>query len=157
MKNVFFQTKDYCVLYFDIDNFKPYNDVYGFENGDNIIKFLAKVINSNISYGNFIGHIGGDDFIAIVYSWEVDKLCENIIKDFESLALELYDEKDLENKYITAQNRHGIVEKFPLVSVSIAALTNKKRQFASIYALAKESSKLKKRCKQNNGGCYLII
>ena len=61
----------------------------------------------------------------------------------------LYDEKDLINGYISAQNRHGIVEKFPLVSVSIAGLTNKTREFASIYALAKESSIIKKRCKQN--------
>jgi len=157
LEKCIFSKEDYCVLYFDIDNFKPYNDVYGFENGDKIIKFLAKVINSKISCGNFIGHIGGDDFIVIMCTWEVDKICETIIKDFESLALELYDEKDLENGYITAQNRHGVVEKFPLVSVSIAGLTNKRREFASIYALAKESSKLKKRCKQNNGGCYLII
>ena len=147
----------YCVLYFDIDNFKPYNDVYGFENGDKIIKFLAKAINSNISCDDFIGHIGGDDFIALVCSWDAEKLCEKIIKDFHSLALECYEEKDLKNGYITAQNRHGIVEKFPLVSVSIAGVTNKRREFASIYALAKESSKLKKKCKQNGGSCYLII
>jgi len=148
---------EYCVLYFDIDNFKPYNDVYGFENGDKIIKFLAKAINSNISCDDFIGHIGGDDFIAIVCSWDSDKICQKIINDFDLLALECYEEKDLKNEYITAQNRHGIVEKFPLVSVSIAGVTNKKREFASIYALAKESSKLKKKCKQNGGSCYLII
>lgn len=149
--------EDYCVLYFDIDNFKPYNDVYGFENGDKIIKFLAKAINSSISFGDFVGHIGGDDFIAIVCSLEADKVCKKIIEDFDSLTLECYDEKDLNNKYIIAQNRHGIVEKFPLVSVSIAGLTNKSWKFASIYALAKESSEIKKRCKQNNGSCYLII
>ena len=58
--------EDYCVLYFDIDNFKAYNDAYGFENGDVIIKALSKAIRSNISGGKFIGHIGGDDFIAIL-------------------------------------------------------------------------------------------
>lgn len=148
---------EYCVLYFDIDNFKPYNDVYGFESGDKIIKNLAKAINSNISSSDFIGHIGGDDFIAVVCSWEVEEMCEKIIKDFDLLALECYEERDLKNGYIIAQNRHGVEERFPLVSVSIAALTNKKREFASIYVLAQESSKLKKKCKQNGGGCYLII
>ena len=150
-------SKEYCVLYFDIDNFKPYNDVYGFESGDKIIKNLAKAINTNISSSDFIGHIGGDDFIAVVCSWEVEKICERIISDFDLLALEGYEERDLNNGYIIAQNRHGVEERFPLVSVSIAALTNKKREFASIYVLAKESSKLKKKCKQNGGSCYMII
>ena len=149
--------KEYCVLYFDIDNFKPYNDVYGFENGDKIIKFLAKAISTNISQGDFFGHIGGDDFIAVISSWDVENICKKIIQDFDSSALECYDEKDLSNGYITAQNRHGVVEKFPLVSVSIAGLTNKRREFASIYALAKESSKLKKKCKQNNRSCYIVL
>ena len=157
LEKCIYSKEGYCVLYFDIDNFKPYNDIYGFENGDKIIKFLAKAINSNILSGDFIGHIGGDDFIATVCCWDADRVCQKIIKDFDSMALECYDEKDLINGYISAQNRHGIVEKFPLVSVSIAGLTNKTREFASIYALAKESSKLKKRCKQNNGSCYIII
>lgn len=157
LEKCIFSKKEYCVLYFDIDNFKPYNDVYGFENGDKIIKFLAKAISNNISCDDFIGHIGGDDFISIVHSWEAEKVCKKIIKDFDALALECYDEKDLANGYITAQNRHGAVERFPLVSVSIAGLTNKKREFESIYALAKESSKLKKKCKQNSGSYYLII
>lgn len=157
LENCISLNKEYCVLYFDIDNFKAYNDVYGFENGDKIIKILAKAISSNISWDGFIGHIGGDDFIAIIYFWDIERLCENIIKDFDLLALACYEEKDLNNGYITAQNRHGIEEKFPLVSVSIAGITNKKREFANIYALAKESSKLKKKCKQNSGSCYLII
>lgn len=152
-----FSKKEYCVLYFDIDNFKPYNDVYGFENGDRIIKYLAKAISINISKSDFIGHIGGDDFIVIVWSWEAEKMCKKIIRDFNELAMECYDNNDLKNRYITAQNRHGVEEKFPLVSVSIAGLTNKKREFASIYVLAKESSKLKKKCKQNGGGCCIII
>jgi diguanylate cyclase (GGDEF)-like protein len=152
-----FSKEEYCVLYFDIDNFKPYNDVYGFENGDKIIKFLAKAINGSILEDDFIGHIGGDDFIAIVRSWDAEKICKKILKDFNKLTVECYDMKDLENGYIIAQNRHGIEEKFPLVSVSIAGLTNKKREFASSYVLAKESSKLKKKCKQRGGNCYLII
>nr|WP_312290864.1 GGDEF domain-containing protein [Clostridium chromiireducens] len=157
LEKCIFSKEQYCVLYFDIDNFKPYNDVYGFENGDKIIKLLAKAISSNISCRDFIGHIGGDDFIVIVGYWKAEKLCKKIINDFDSNTVECYDEKDINNGYITAQNRHSIVEKFPLVSVSIAGLTNKRREFESVHALAKESSKLKKRCKQNNGSCYLII
>jgi diguanylate cyclase (GGDEF)-like protein len=157
LEKCIFAKREYCVLYFDIDNFKPYNDVYGFENGDKIIKFLAKAISTNISKGDFIGHIGGDDFIAIVCSWEAEKVCKRIIDDFNKFAIECYDQKDLHKGYIIAQNRHGIEERFPLVSVSIAGLTNKKREFASIYVLAKESSKIKKKCKQSGGNCYMVI
>ena len=147
----------YCVLYFDIDNFKPYNDVYGFEDGDKIIKILAQVISCNISSDGFIGHIGGDDFIAIVPDWNVIDLCQKITKDFDSMILECYDKEDIENGYIVASNRHGIEEKFPLVSISIAALTNREKRFESIYRLAKESSKIKKKCKQNCGSSYIVV
>jgi len=147
---------NYCVLYFDIDNFKAYNDAYGFENGDVIIKALSKAISSNLSSKEFIGHIGGDDFIAILPFWEVENICDNIIKNFEKLAHEYYDEKDLKNGYITAHNRHGVVERFPLVSVSIAGLTNRSKKYKSVYTLAKESSDIKKKCKQKIGSFYII-
>ncbi|PRR84068.1 GGDEF domain-containing protein [Clostridium vincentii] len=148
--------ENYCVLYFDIDNFKAYNDAYGFENGDVIIKALSKAISSNLRSKEFIGHIGGDDFIAILPHWEVDNSCDNIIKDFESLAHECYDEKDLKNGYITSHNRHGVVERFPLVSVSIAGVTNRNKEYQNVYEVAKESSCIKKECKQKNGSCYSI-
>lgn len=150
-------SRDYCILYFDIDNFKAYNDIYGFENGDRIIKLLADAINKNISIKDFIGHIGGDDFISIIYSSDTETICDNIIKDFDELKVEYYDEKDLNKGYIKAQNRHGIEEKFPLVSLSIAGITKNEMKFDSIYSLAKESSRLKKKCKQIDGSCYIIV
>lgn len=149
--------EEYCVLYFDIDNFKAYNDVYGFENGDRIIKLLADIINRNISNRNFIGHIGGDDFISIIYSGDINNICECIIKEFDELKLVYYDEKDLKRGYIEAQNRHGIEERFPLVSISIAGITKKEVTFDSVYLLAKEASQIKKKCKQINGSCYIIV
>lgn len=149
--------EEYCVLYFDIDNFKAYNDVYGFENGDRIIKLLADIINRNISNRNFIGHIGGDDFISIIYSGDTNNICECIIKEFDELKLAYYDEKDLKRGYIEAQNRHGIEERFPLVSISIAGITKKEVTFDSVYLLAKEASQIKKKCKQINGSCYIIV
>lgn len=148
--------ENYCVLYFDIDNFKAYNDAYGFENGDVIIKALSTAISKNLRSEEFIGHIGGDDFISVLPYWDVDNICENIIKNFESLAHKCYDEKDLKNGYITSQNRHGVVERFPLVSVSIAGLTNRSKKHQSVYEVAKESSCIKKECKQKMGSCYSI-
>ena len=147
--------QNFCVLYFDLDNFKAYNDVYGFESGDKIIKLLSKSISSNISEENFIGHIGGDDFIAILFSDDYSEVCEKIINDFDSQVLSCYDEKDFKNGYIVSQNRHGIKETFPIVSVSIAVINNKNLNFESIYSLAKESGKIKKKCKMIKGSCYI--
>ena len=69
------------MLYIDLDNFKAYNDVYGFSNGDEIIKFTAKTIIKNVHTkeddNNFVGHIGGDDFIAIVEDDDYEKICQN--------------------------------------------------------------------------------
>ncbi|KMT22299.1 type I-B CRISPR-associated protein Cas8b1/Cst1 [Clostridium cylindrosporum] len=157
LEKCIFSNENYCVMYFDIDNFKAYNDIYGFESGDKVIKLLAKVISHNMPKENFIGHIGGDDFIAISYSYNVEDICSSIIKDFDMLSIEYYDKKDIEKGYITAQNRHGVEEEFPLISLSIAALTNKRKEFRSVYALAKEASRLKRKCKQNTGSSYFII
>lgn len=149
--------ENFCVLYFDLDNFKAYNDVYGFESGDKIIKLLAKSICGNVPDGNFIGHIGGDDFIAILFSDEYCNICEKIINDFDNSVMSCYDEKDLNNGYIISQNRHGEKEIFPIVSVSIAVVSNKKINFENIYSLAKESGKIKKKCKLIKGSCYISI
>lgn len=157
IEDCIFSRSNYSVLYFDIDNFKAYNDIYGFERGDKVIKSLALNINENTPSGSFVGHIGGDDFIAILNSWEVAEICKKIIIDFNEFVQTCYEKKDLENGYITAQNRHGIVERFPLLSVSIAVLTNKNKDFVSVYALAKESMRLKKICKQSVGSSYIII
>ncbi|WP_261830631.1 GGDEF domain-containing protein [Inconstantimicrobium mannanitabidum] len=148
---------NYSVLYFDIDNFKAYNDVYGFENGDKVIIILAKILRKNIKDGHFIGHIGGDDFIAVFLNWDVEEVCSKIINTFDKEVTGCYKREDLEKGYIMTANRHGVEEKFPIISLSIAAVTNKKKDYINIYELAEESSKLKKRCKQMVGSNYIIL
>ncbi|MEA4895353.1 MAG: GGDEF domain-containing protein [Oscillospiraceae bacterium] len=143
---------EYSILYFDLNNFKAYNDVYGFENGDRIIKCLTKILKEHISNG-FIGHIGGDDFMAIIAGSGAEEPSKKIICDFDEAVLEYYSANDLDRGYITTKNRHGIEEDFPILSISIASVTN--RRYHTVYALSEEMAKLKKLCKQLPGSNYL--
>ena len=145
--------KLYCVIYFDIDNFKAYNDVYGFENGDLIIKLLADTIVSYLPAGQFVGHVGGDDFVVILDYDEGASLCSMIINEFDQQTLQYYNPQDIQNGYIVAEDRHGTIEKFPLISLSIAGVSNKAHQFCNVYELTKQLAKIKKKSKQQNGSC----
>ena len=117
---------EFAVLYFDLDNFKAYNDIYGFENGDKILCATAQVIQAKLNSlnvpGAFLGHIGGDDFIAIVNTVEVTSFCETVIQAFDERVMDFFTEKDKQQGYLVAKNRHGIVEKFPLTTLSICVV-----------------------------------
>lgn len=143
----------YSIIYIDIDNFKAYNDVYGFENGDNIIKLLATIITARTPANQFVGHVGGDDFVIILEGCQSVTICEDIIRDFERDALKYYNQHDIKNGYIITENRHGAVEKFPLLSLSIAGISNKKAKFRNMYELTQELAKIKKKSKQQAGSC----
>ncbi len=146
---------EYTVLYFDINNFKAYNDVYGFENGDRLLKCFTQILKSLIPQDRFfLGHIGGDDFMAIVSDMDVERLCSSVISEFDEAARLFYSINDLDRGYIIARNRHGIEEVFPMLSLSIAAVSN--RGFNSVTALSERMAELKKTCKQRPGSNYIL-
>ncbi len=153
MKQFICDESPYCILYFDIDNFKAYNDVYGFENGDLIIKLLADLIVTFLPKGQFAGHVGGDDFVVILSNHEGASLCGMIINEFDKEILQYYNPQDIQNGYIIAEDRHGAIEKFPLISLSIAGINNKIYQFGNVYELTEELAKIKKKSKQQSGSC----
>ena len=139
----------FSMLYVDLDNFKAYNDTYGFTKGDEIIKFTAKILIENImniknGENNFVGHIGGDDFVGIVETEDFEEVCKNIITKFDKNVRKYFNEKDLQNGYLEVENRKGNIEEFPLTSVSIGAVEVKPGRFqnaleagASVKHLAK--------------------
>ncbi len=142
-------------LYFDIDNFKAYNDVYGFENGDRVIKDFVKILKKNIlEERDFIGHIGGDDFVAIIYGNSLEDLCRRIVTDFDASVIRYYSTNDYKNGYITTKNRHGIDEDFPLLSISIVGIHNS--GYKTTYKMSEKIAALKKVCKQKPGSNYII-
>jgi EAL domain-containing protein (putative c-di-GMP-specific phosphodiesterase class I)/GGDEF domain-containing protein/CBS domain-containing protein len=153
-------TSSYTVLYIDIDNFKVYNDVYGFEKGDRVLQFmaskLAEILSSDCDHIHFIGHIGGDDFIVIIESHSVDAICRTILDTFDRGITGFYSESDLERGMLIAGNRHGTVEEFGLMTLSIAGVSNKERSFKDIYQLSEYSSRIKKKCKEKKCSCFHI-
>ena len=125
----------YSIAYIDIDNFKAYNDTYGFENGDRILKLLASVLKNNIPREHFIGHIGGDDFVVILYEHRTDRYFEAIIHEFQQKALSFYNQKDITNGFITTANRKGELEQYPLLSITTVVVNNQRKLFNNIYEL----------------------
>ena len=160
MKKRLLKKQFFVMLYIDLDNFKAYNDVYGFSNGDEIIKFTARTISRNVHSkcedNNFVGHIGGDDFIAIIPCKDVEKLCQAIIYNFDNGVTRFYNEKDQEDGYIEVANRKGIIEKFPLTSISIAVVVVDKGRFANILEIGDTAAQVKHAVKAVMGSSYAI-
>ena len=158
LKKNLMRNEDFSVLYLDLDNFKAYNDVYGFLMGDQIIEYTANIIVNSVhdNERGFVGHIGGDDFIAIVPRKDVDKLCQDIIANFESGIKNFYNEKDREDGYIEVENRKGVIEKFPIVSISIAVVVVDKGRFSNILEIGDSAAQVKHAAKSVIGSSYAI-
>lgn len=162
LRDILSLNKKCCILYFDLDNFKVYNDTYGFENGDKVIKFTSEVIRSEIgglfSCNSFVGHIGGDDFFSIIEN-SLDsclQLCENIIKKFDTGILDFLNEKDKANGYIKHIDRKGNKDIFTLPSISIAGIYGNIGNFSSIEAIGEKTALVKKEAKSIKKSCYII-
>lgn len=151
----------FSVLYLDLDNFKAYNDVYGFLQGDEIIKFTARTIVKNVNGQEatdiFVGHIGGDDFVAIMnIKIDYDRVCQQIIDEFDSGVKSFFTEEDREKGYIKIQNRKGKMEHFPLTSISIGAVLADSRKFENILEIGEVGAQMKHLAKSYKGSCYAI-
>lgn len=160
IKKRFLNKEKFSMLYFDLDNFKAYNDVYGFMKGDEIIKFTAKVILKNIHTEeyeeSFVGHIGGDDFIAIISNKDSECVCQNIIADFDYNVKRYYTSEDANKGYIEVANRRGIMEQFPLTSISIGVVEVEKGKFNNVLEIAEAGAGVKHLAKTIQGSTYVI-
>ena len=160
MKKRFSSKETFAMMYLDLDNFKAYNDVYGFLKGDEIIKFTAKTILKNIHTDeyedSFVGHIGGDDFVAIISETNYDKICQNIIADFDANVLKYFTDEDAEKGYIEVANRKGIIEQFPLTSISIGVVEVEKGRFANVLEIGEAGASVKHLAKTIQGSTYVI-
>ena len=152
--------EEFSVLYLDLDNFKAYNDVYGFLKGDQIIEYTANVIlkciHQSFKENYFVGHIGGDDFIAIVPTLNVDNICQLIIANFDEGVTKFFTEEDLEKGYIEVANRKGIIEQFALTAISIGAVIADKNRFANILEIGEVGAQVKHVAKSIIGSSYAI-
>lgn len=152
--------ESFTVIYFDLDNFKAYNDVYGFLKGDEIIVYTAETISSilhkNYKDGVFVGHIGGDDFVGIVPDIHCEKTCQEIIANFDARAGSFYTDADNEKGYIEVENRKGIIEQFPLTSISIGVVVCDVGRFHNMLEIGEVGAQVKHMAKSVMGSSYAI-
>ena len=161
LKKRLLRNEKFIVLYLDLDNFKAYNDVYGFLKGDEVIKFTAstilKNINSAVGTEIFVGHIGGDDFVAIIdETMSYEKICQDIISEFDSGIKSFFTEEDLKRGYLKVQNRKGKMEHFPMTSISIGVVVSEQNRFSNVLEIGEVGAQVKHVAKKYKGSCYAI-
>jgi diguanylate cyclase (GGDEF)-like protein len=149
----------FAVCYIDNDNFKAYNDHYGYARGDDLIKATgAVIVNSVRKVGNrndFIGHVGGDDFLVVTTPDRVDALVNQVSEKFSGTVLNFYDTAALERGFIKSHDRKGVTAIFPVMTLSIAVISNEKRKIESSDQIARIAAKLKKRAKSHKSRRYV--
>lgn len=160
MKKRLLNKEDFAILYVDLDNFKAYNDIYGFLNGDEIIKFTARCISNHMSdtqtEDNFVGHIGGDDFVAISSNIDCESICQDIILEFDHGVLKYFNEEDIEKGYLEVPNRKCILEQFPLTTISIGVVIADKGRFVNVLEIGEVAAQVKHLAKTTPGSTYVI-
>lgn len=144
------------LLYVDIDNFKIYNDTYGFARGDSVLLYTAAMLTIMVQTlggpTDFVGHIGGDDFVIITTPSKAEIMAQTIAKTFDQKIGTFYNEHDRTQKKVRAQNRQGTTLEYPLISVSIAIVTNEQRTLSSVAHIAYLAAELKNYAKTKPGG-----
>lgn len=150
----------FTLLYIDLDNFKSFNDAYGFARGDQIILLLADLLRAaqadEAGEHDFVGHIGGDDFIALVDAVRAETWANTLIRAFDAEVPKLYDETDRERGFLVGLDRFGAPHRFPLVSVSIGGVDTSRRLFHSYNEVAAVAAEVKGYAKKLPGSQYVL-
>jgi diguanylate cyclase (GGDEF)-like protein len=141
----------FAVAYADLDKFKAYNDKYGFEKGDEVIRELAriliKVVRGKGGPNAFIGHIGGDDMIFIVDNDIMDETCREVIREFDAKVPSFYPPEDRTAGYIISNDRQGKEQRFSLISISIGVVSNAAQKISHMAQISEIGAELKKYAK----------
>lgn len=160
LKKRLLKKEEFAILYFDLDNFKEYNDTYGFLKGDEVIKFTARTIlktmhNYKIE-NTFIGHIGGDDFVGIISDVDYERLCQDIIAIFDNNIREYFNSEDIEKGYLEVENRKGIIEQFPITAISIGVVKVQPGEYENPLEIGEVGAQVKHLAKTQIGSAYAI-
>lgn len=160
IKKRILRKNEFAVLYLDLDNFKEYNDIYGFSKGDEVIKYTAKTILKIIHKyeleDTFVGHIGGDDFIALIPKADYDKISQDILANFDEGIKKYFTEDDIEKGYLEVANRRGIIEQFPLTSLSIGVVAVEPGEYKNSLEIGEVGAQVKHLAKTQVGSAYAV-
>lgn len=150
--------RPFAVCCIDVDNFKPYNDKYGFFAGDQVLRMLSEIIVDAVlergAEEDFIGHEGGDDFVVITAPERVEGICQAVIERFDAAMPQAYDEEDRERAYILSRDRQGRIVHFPLLTVSISVVTNVQRSLVHPGQIAHIAAQVMRYVKTKEGSNY---
>jgi diguanylate cyclase (GGDEF)-like protein len=152
-------TNPFAVLYMDLDNFKAFNDVYGFTHGDEAIRMLASaavdVVRRRGTNLDFVGHIGGDDFLIVTMPERAEEIAREIISDFDRGIRELYRPQDLRQGFIETHDRRGALNRYSIMSLSIALVSSEQRRLTDYAQIGETAAELKRYAKSIGGSVYV--
>ncbi|MFA9460150.1 GGDEF domain-containing protein [Thiohalorhabdus methylotrophus] len=149
--------EQFVVAYCDLDNFKPFNDTYGYARGDEVLRWLGRLLVEHTVEGrDFVGHVGGDDFILILRSGDWQAQCRTLLSRFEENAPAFYDEEARERGGIAAKDRRGQDVFYGFISLSIGAVPAGPERFHSHYEVASLTTEVKAQAKKKPG-CSLFV
>ncbi len=148
----------FCVL--DLDNFKAFNDHYGYAHGNDVIKETARIVEdamkAKASPEDFVGHIGGEDFVVITTPATMREISAEIVKQFDGRIPDFYDRGDRENGFIFGKTRYGEAMRFPLMTISIAIVTNEQHKLSNPIKTSEIAAELKDYAKTIAKSVYVV-
>ncbi len=151
--------RPFALAYLDVDNFKSFNDRYGYGRGDEVLvvtcRLLTTVVSELAGTEGFVGHVGGDDFVFMSDPATIDTACQTVIKRFDLVIPDFYDREDRQRGYIDSVDRKGNHEQFPLMTLSIAVVTNEFAPIKHPGDVSMIASQLKKYAKAMPGSVYV--
>lgn len=160
LHNLIRDGKPFALLYADLDNFKAYNDHYGFLRGDEALRFTARALQESAmdiaGEDTFVGHVGGDDYVVICPPGDAERICQTIIERFDQAVPGLYSAEDRDRGHIEIENRRKEIERFPLMSISIGVATTERREFSHHGEAVAVAGELKEFTKRTKGSSYAI-
>jgi diguanylate cyclase (GGDEF)-like protein len=150
----------FAFAHIDIDNFKPFNDRYGFSRGDEVLRMTARILVNTVrsfpDANGFVGHIGGDDFVLVMDPGVIEPLCKQVILHFDMLAGTFYDDEDRVRGFIESVDRQGNPRRFPVITISIAAVASAHHDFTHYGQYSAAANDVKKKVKQLDGSNFLV-
>ncbi|MBO7238429.1 MAG: response regulator [Elusimicrobiaceae bacterium] len=150
--------RKFAVLYCDLNNFKSYNDKYGFAAGDQVLLATSRLLIDAAQEDPtaFVGHIGGDDFIIVCGLEHAENIAQKIVSEMSRLAPSFYNEQDREQGFMLSTNRKGETEKFALLSIGIGIVHNSLKPLTSFAQVSGIGAELKCLAKQHEGSYYTL-
>jgi diguanylate cyclase (GGDEF)-like protein len=152
--------RPFAVLYSDLDNFKAYNDQKGFVRGDRLIQATARIIQDAVvefaGSEGFVGHVGGDDFVAVVPPEVAEDVAKRIVERFDGDIHEFYEQEDLARGYVEVEDRKGVMQKLPLAGVSVGIATTNVRMFEHYGEAVAVATEMKQFAKRESNSSYAV-